>query len=399
MKFSTYIAKRFMLGGKGAGTSRFTGWIAIIGMAIGSFALIISIAVLNGFELQVADKIIGFEGDLRISKIEPSMAENVYEHLKGENNISQIVPFMERKGIVLTSNNSVRMVSFKAVPFDQINEFYNLGLDSVIVKANTPQLLLGTLLAERLQVKVGDNIKIMSPIDNPIQIGLPRILNVEIAGIFQIDVLDYDDRIVFIPLKYGKQLFIRKKLVDGYDTRLVNRNNVDVTKEELRSYFGSNARIESWEDIHEGLFNAMRMERIGAIFVLSLIILVAAFNLTSTLVLVTYQKIREIGILRTLGASAKVIKSIIIKQGIIIGGVGAVVGLVISVGIVILQNQLGFLPLPQDIYAFDKLPMVLTVWDVILVPIIAFLLIILSSYIAAQRAMLIEPKEAVHLEK
>lgn len=388
-----------MLGGKGAGTSRFTGWIAIIGMAIGSFALIISIAVLNGFELQVADKIIGFEGDLRISKIEPSMAENVYEHLKGENNISQIVPFMERKGIVLTSNNSVRMVSFKAVPFDQINEFYNLGLDSVIVKANTPQLLLGTLLAERLQVKVGDNIKIMSPIDNPIQIGLPRILNVEVSGIFQIDVLDYDDRIVFIPLKYGKQLFIRKKLVDGYDTRLVNRNNVDVTKKELRSYFGSNARIESWEDIHEGLFNAMRMERIGAIFVLSLIILVAAFNLTSTLVLVTYQKIREIGILRTLGASAKVIKSIIIKQGIIIGGVGAVVGLVISVGIVILQNQLGFLPLPQDIYAFDKLPMVLTVWDVILVPIIAFLLIILSSYIAAQRAMLIEPKEAVHLEK
>lgn len=399
MKFSTYIAKRFMLGGKGAGTSRFTGWIAIIGMAIGSFALIISIAVLNGFELQVADKIIGFEGDLRISKIEPSMAENVYGHLKGENNISQIVPFIERKGIVLTSNNSVRMVSFKAVPFDQINEFYNLGLDSVIVKANTPQLLLGTLLAERLQVKVGDNIKIMSPIDNPIQIGLPRILNVEIAGIFQIDVLDYDDRIVFIPLKYGKQLFLRKKLVDGYDTRLVNRNNVDVTKKELRSYFGSNARIESWEDIHEGLFNAMRMERIGAIFVLSLIILVAAFNLTSTLVLVTYQKIREIGILRTLGASAKVIKSIIIKQGIIIGGVGAVVGLVISVGIVILQNQLGFLPLPQDIYAFDKLPMVLTVWDVILVPIIAFLLIILSSYIAAQRAMLIEPKEAVHLEK
>lgn len=399
MKFSTYIAKRFMLGGKGAGTSRFTGWIAIIGMAIGSFALIISIAVLNGFELQVADKIIGFEGDLRISKIEPSMAENVYEHLKGENNISQIVPFMERKGIVITSNNSVRMVSFKAVPFDQINEFYNLGLDSVIVKANTPQLLLGTLLAERLQVKVGDNIKIMSPIDNPIQIGLPRILNVEVSGIFQIDVLDYDDRIVFIPLKYGKQLFIRKKLMDGYDTRLVNRNNVDVTKEELRSYFGSNARIESWEDIHEGLFNAMRMERIGAIFVLSLIILVAAFNLTSTLVLVTYQKIREIGILRTLGASAKVIKSIIIKQGIIIGGVGAVVGLVISVGIVILQNQLGFLPLPQDIYAFDKLPMVLTVWDVILVPIIAFLLIILSSYIAAQRAMLIEPKEAVHLEK
>jgi len=141
------------------------------------------------------------------------------------------------------------------------------------------------------------------------------------------------------------------------------------------------------------------MERIGAIVVLSLIVLVAAFNLTSTLVLVTYQKIREIGILRTLGASAKMIKSIIIKQGIIIGGVGAVVGLSLSIGIVALQNYFGFLPLPQDIYAFNKLPMVLSVWDIILVPFIAFLLIILSSYIAAKRAMLIEPKEAVHLEK
>jgi lipoprotein-releasing system permease protein len=399
MKFSTYIAKRFMLGGKGAGTSKFTGWIAIIGMAIGCFALIISIAVLNGFELQVADKIIGFEGDLRFSKIDSNIAQDIYEHLENDGNISQIVPFMERKGVVLTSNNSVRMVSFKAVSFDQIDGFYNLGLDSIIVKQNTPQLLLGTLLAERLQVEVGDNIKIMSPIDNPIQIGLPRILNAEVAGIFQIDVLDYDDRIVFIPLKYGKQLFLRKKSVDGYDSRLIDRNNIDAVKEEMRSHFGSDVRIESWEDMHEGLFNAMRMERIGAIFVLSLIVLVAAFNLTSTLVLVTYQKIREIGILRTLGASANVIKTIIIKQGILIGGIGAVAGLVLSVGIVISQNYLGFLPLPQDIYAFDKLPMVLSVRDVILVPFIAFLLIILASYIAAKRAMLIEPKEAVHLEK
>ncbi|MEE8341748.1 MAG: FtsX-like permease family protein [Candidatus Neomarinimicrobiota bacterium] len=399
MKFSTYIAKRFMLGGKGAGTSRFTGWIAIIGMAIGCFALIISIAVLNGFELQVADKIIGFEGDLRISNIESNKAEDIYNKLESDGNISKIVPFMERKGIILTDNNSVRMVSFKAVPFDQINEFYNLGLDSVIIKQDRPQLFLGTLLAERLQVKVGDNIKIMSPIDNPIQIGLPRILNTEVAGIFQIDVLDYDDRIVFIPLNYGKQLFIRKKSVDGYDTRLVNRDNIDLTKEKLRTAFGSATRIESWEDMHKGLFDAMRMERIGAIFVLSLIILVAAFNLTSTLVLVTYQKIREIGILRTLGASGNVIKTIIIKQGILIGGVGAAVGLVLSIGIVILQNYIGFLPLPQDIYAFDKLPMLLSFRDVILVPFIAFLLIILSSYIAAKRAMLIEPKEAVHIEK
>lgn len=399
MKFSTYIAKRFMLGGKGAGASKFTGWIAIIGMAIGCFALIISIAVLNGFEIQVADKIIGFEGDLRLSIINPNFNDDLVQQLDVNENIAQVVPFMVRKGVVVTDNKDVRMVSFKAVPFDKINEFYNLGLDSVNLNLDKPQIFLGTLLAERLQVKVGDYIKLMSPIDSPVQIGLPRIINAKIAGIFQIDVLDYDDRIVFLPLKFGKQLFIRKKIFDGYDTRVVNEKQLNITKLELQDQFKDNVRIETWEDIHQGLFSAMQMERIGAIIVLSLIVLVAAFNLTSTLVLVTYQKIREIGILRTLGASAKTIKSIIIKQGLLIGGIGSVVGLVISIGLVLMQNYLGFLPLPSDIYAFDKLPMVLSLWDVLLVPLIAFLLIIFSAFIAAKRAMLIEPKEAVHLEK
>jgi len=130
MKFSTYIAKSFMLGGTGAGASKFTGWIAIIGLAIGCFALIISIAVLNGFELQVADKIIGFEGDLRISKIE-SDAQEIYNFINHDKEIAQIVPFMERTGVVVTSANSVRMVSFKSVPFTHINDFYNLRLYSI----------------------------------------------------------------------------------------------------------------------------------------------------------------------------------------------------------------------------------------------------------------------------
>jgi lipoprotein-releasing system permease protein len=114
---------------------------------------------------------------------------------------------------------------------------------------------------------------------------------------------------------------------------------------------------------------------------------------------VTYKKIREIGILRTLGSSAKTIKLIIIKQGLLIGGIGALIGLLLSISIVFMQKYFGFLPLPKDIYAFDKLPMTLSIWDILLVPLIAFLLIILSSFIAANRAMLIEPKEAVHLEK
>ena len=143
----------------------------------------------------------------------------------------------------------------------------------------------------------------------------------------------------------------------------------------------------------------MRMERLGTMAVLSLIVLVACFNLMSTLVLVTYQKIREIGILRTLGTTARRIQSIILMQGIMIGGLGAVVGIVISVMLVAAQNQFGLFPLPEEIYFIDKLPMVFNAVDLIAVICISFVFILISSIVASSRTLKINPKEVVYLEK
>jgi lipoprotein-releasing system permease protein len=133
--------------------------------------------------------------------------------------------------------------------------------------------------------------------------------------------------------------------------------------------------------------------------VLSLIVLVACFNLMSTLVLVTYQKIREIGILRTLGTTARRIQSIILMQGIMIGGLGAVVGIVISLMLVAAQNQFGLFPLPEEIYFIDKLPMVFNAVDLIAVICISFVFILISSIVASSRTLKINPKEVVYLEK
>jgi lipoprotein-releasing system permease protein len=143
----------------------------------------------------------------------------------------------------------------------------------------------------------------------------------------------------------------------------------------------------------------MRMERLGTMAVLSLIVLVACFNLMSTLVLVTYQKIREIGILRTLGTTARRIQSIILMQGIMIGGLGAVVGIVISLMLVAAQNQFGLFPLPEEIYFIDKLPMVFNAVDLIAVICISFVFILISSIVASSRTLKINPKEVVYLEK
>ena len=397
MHISTKIARRFLLGGRDAGTSKFTGIIAIVGMAVGCIALIISISVLNGFEKKVTEKIRGFEGDIRIVGI-TKQANDIVTWLEKEKRVSGSMPFMERKGILVGNNNTLRIVTLKAVETEKVNSFYNLGLEDIDFELSNSPVIIGGILANRLGLNVGDPIKLMSPVDYSLSFGLPRKLQGTIAGIFQSNVLDYDDRLVFIPFSTGKLLFTRKSSLDGIDLRIRNETEIDFVKQRAMEEF-NNIKFESWETIHESLFQAMKMERLGAIVVLSLIILVASFNLTSTLILVTIQKTREIGILRTLGSPVKMIRSILLKQGFMIGSIGAGIGIGLSLSFILMQQKTAFLRLPEDIYFMDSLPMILSISDVLLVPIIAVVLIGISSLLASRWAVQIQPKDAVQMEK
>ncbi len=397
MKLALLIAKRFMLGGKGSGASRFTGWIAIIGLAVGCFALIISVAVLNGFETRVMNKIMGFEGDLRLVSTtgEVILTEQAQMLIEKEL-IDSYMPFVQRKGLIVNNFDDVRMVEFKAVDFDKLPQFYDLGIDSV---SSEPGIYVGRLLAQRLSLMPGDWLRLYSPIDSPVSIGLPRTVRLPVKGIFRVDVLDYDDRICFIPLSSARRLFTRKQGLDGIDLRWPAISDESHQRKLVEAALSEGVITENWGERHQGLFSAMRMERIGAIIVLSLIVLVASFNLSSTLALITFQKVREIGILRTIGVDRRGIRRIILAQGMIIGGLGAATGLVVSLAVVFIQQQTGFLPLPAEIYIIDAVPMLLFWQDLVIIPLIAFSLVFGASLIASNRATLINPKDAVQMEK
>ena len=159
------------------------------------------------------------------------------------------------------------------------------------------------------------------------------------------------------------------------------------------------AKIKKWSDLHRELFNAMKFERFGALFVLSLIIVVACFNLITTLILVSAQKIRQIGILQVMGCSKKSIKSIIMNQGLIIGSIGIFTGLFVAILFIKIQNNFGLIPLPEDIYFITFLPMDIYFYDIFTILSISFGMVILSVIIAAKRATMISTLEAVYLEK
>ena len=395
MNFSLKIAKRFMIGGKGSGPSRLTGWISIIGLTIGCMAMILSVSILNGFESRVVSKIIGFEGDLRITNVKDW--SNFESYISSLNGVKSTMLFQKRKSLLIGRNNSQRMVELKSIEIPKISEFYDLNIKQVN-SSKTQQIILGEMTARRLNLNLGDEVRILSPIDNGSAWGLPIQVQCIVSGIFNVQVLDLDDKIAFISKDVGQKLFLRKNGPDGLDIRLDKNSDFQTIANMIKNKFPK-IKVNKWSDLHSELFNAMRFERIGALFVLSLIIVVACFNLITTLILVTAQKIRQIGILQVMGCSQKVIKTIIMSQGVMIGSIGITAGLIFGVIIIILQNTYGLIPLPEDVYFISFLPMNIYFYDIITILSISFGMVILSVFIAAKRSTMISTLDAVYLEK
>ncbi|RMF06593.1 MAG: hypothetical protein D6762_09185, partial [Candidatus Neomarinimicrobiota bacterium] len=164
MRLTTRIARRFLLGGKGAGPSRFTGWVAIVGLAVGSLALVVSVSVLNGFESLVRDRIRGFEGDLRITGLAGSSLKDRLAKLTRQEEIQVLAPYLERKAVLFGPDQSRRMVTVKAVDTERPDRVYRLGAVDRDTSV-TAGVWIGSILADRLGVQPGDRIRLYSPVD------------------------------------------------------------------------------------------------------------------------------------------------------------------------------------------------------------------------------------------
>ena len=395
MNFTSKIAKNFMFTRKEAGPIRITGLISIIGIAGGTMAMGLSVSVLNGFESRIVDKVIGFEGDIKLRgdfKYEDSL-----ERLTNIKGVDQILPYIDRVGLMIANDNSTRMIKFKSIDLNKIENFYDINI-GVIDNHYQPKIVIGKTTASRMNLRVGDELKIMSPLDQNTILGFPKQVRVVVGGIFNIQVLDFNDKIAFIEKEIGKRLFLRKNEYDGIDIRIKKESSLNDTKSDINSLF-PDIILETWKDLHSNLFSAMKLERIGSLIVLSLIVLVGCFNLSTTLMLVAIQKIKQYGILSALGATKNMIRSIIIKQGVLTGTIGISIGITLGLFLVIIQNIFGVIKLPGDIYFTSHLPMVFYFSDFLLILLISTTMVLFSSMIAARRTNLATVKNSLTLEK
>ena len=388
MNWEKFISNRFYDSSKNQGW--YSGLFSMIGMGVGCFAMIISLSVMNGFETLVHGKLKGFEGDLRIVG---HMSETPILELNG---IEAAMPYMERRGVI-ESNDVQKVVSLKAVDEKTMESFYNLPLRGVTPKAG--QVAIGQDLAYRLGKDIGDEIIVYSPIDQAIGFGLPPRKKLVISAIFSTKVLDYDDRFVFLSMSDGKSLFRRKSGYDGVDLRIKPNSDINQIKYDLIHNMGPEMEIQSWEDLNRSLVDAMKMERLGTIVILCLIFLVAAFNLAAALTLISIQRMKEVGILRAMGAPTHSVLKMMIQLGLSRAGKGAISGFVSGIFLVLVQTKFSLIPIPSDIYFVDALPMVLMPRDLFIIVILSFIFIIAASYTSGRKLAHSNIKEALQWAK
>ena len=388
MNWEKFISNRFYDSSKNQGW--YSGLFSMIGMGVGCFAMIISLSVMNGFETLVHGKLKGFEGDLRIVG---HMSET---SILGLNGIETAMPFMERRGVI-ESNDVQKVVSLKAVDEKMMESFYNLPLRGVTPKSG--QVAIGQDLAYRLGKDIGDEINVYSPIDQAIGFGLPPRKKLVISAIFSTKVLDYDDRFVFLSMSDGKSLFRRKSGYDGVDLRTKPNADINRIKYDLIRNMGPGIEIQSWEDLNRSLVDAMKMERLGTIIILCLIFLVAGFNLAAALTLISIQRMKEVGILRVMGAPTHSILKMIMQLGLSRAGKGAISGFVSGIFLVLVQTKFSLIPIPSDIYFVDALPMVLMPRDLFIIVILSIIFIIAASYTSGRKLAHSNIKEALQWAK
>ena len=400
MRLESWLARRMLLSRKKVGLISWSGIISILGVAVGCFALIISVAVLNGFEREVRNKVVGFESDLRLTLGETKLnMDNLGSAFDQESDIAGYSAFIERKAVAIAMDER-SLVKVKAVEEGSLQKIYKIdGVGEMEVIGNKAPVYVGKGIADRLGLQSGDRLRLMNPLDNQIYLGMPTVLDGRVAGVFETRILDFDQTYVFVPLGVGQALFKSMDTFDGIDFRLTSSARKDTMKALILSKAPAGAVVSGWEDMHQTLFQAMQMEKLGSMVVLSLIVIVACFNIASTLTMLVLEKIREVGILKTIGFSQVRIGNIFRLQGIFIGGFGLLMGGGLGLLFVLGQERLGLIRLPETIYFVQSLPVAISLTDVITIFLIGVIVIALAVYFPSREARRLLPTEAIQYEK
>ena len=408
MNFESFIAKRYLVSKHKINFITIISFISIAGITVGVAALIVVLSVFNGFGSLVTSYLMNLDPHIRITAISNEGEKEILkleEIIRNQKEIEAYSPFIEGK--VLAYNKGVTQVlNLKGISEHSVNSVYFLN-DNIVdgdgfLTQGSSNIVVGLQLADKLQVFTGDTLLLISPsnIEQAItQLSLPLSRRVVVAGIFSSKNNEYDEGYIFCSLKDAQYLFGYKNNFQGYDIRLNHINNSERIKKVLQDQLDkNNFSINTWYDFHQELYAVMQVERWTAYIILSLIIAVATFNILGSLSMSVIEKKRDIGILRSMGVTENSILQIFMFEGLLIGIIGTLLGVVIGYLVCYIQIKYNIYPLDPSQYKIDSLPIEVRFSDFFFISGVAMLLSFFASLYPAKRAAKVNPISAIKWE-
>lgn len=374
---------------------------SLIGIIIGVATLIIVTSVMSGFEYELIDKITGFNGHIELKSNTGISNYNKFDHILKRWDIDHTEYVLMNSAIafVNTHYEGVLCVSFLKHSLDR--------LKIISGEFDDGSVGIGSIFARNNRIKIGDKISIISSnaIDTPFYT-IPRSKTFKVGYIFQVGIYQYDSSVIVVPMKMSQILFGLKDKITDVQIFLKNPHKIGALVKDLSYLLSDNEYIVDWMHSNSSLINAVRIEKNVMFLILVLIILIAGFNIVTSMVMLVRDKSKDIAILRTVGFSRKIILKIFIYTGVCIGGlgtlVGAVFGVVFSYNInyikQLLEKLLGFNLFNPEIYFLLDLPFRLEMDSVIVIVLISLLISVISSIYPALKASKINPVDILRYE-
>jgi lipoprotein-releasing system permease protein len=408
-----FIGLRYTRAKQRSGFISFISMTSMLGIALGVMALITVLSVMNGFEAQLRDKILGMASHVTVSESQNALRNwrELGASLETTEDIIGWAPFVKAE-VMLSANQRVSGSLLRGILPEQEGQVSDIGEKMVSGQLNQLKtkgfgVVLGTELARFLRVGVGDKVTVITPQVTPTPAGiLPRLRRFKVVGLFEVGMYEYDRNLALIHLNDGSKLMKLNDGVSGVRIKLDDMFQAPYVTREIAKRLTPNYTISNWTMEHSNFFKAIKTEKRVMFIILMLIVAVAAFNIVSTLVMVVTDKRSEIAILRTLGFTPRSVMGVFMVQGTLIGLIGTIVGVI--AGVALALNVETIVPaierffqvqfLPADIYYISDLPSKLVWSDVTTIASYSFILSLISTIYPAWQASKVNPAEALRYE-
>ncbi|MBZ9648600.1 lipoprotein-releasing ABC transporter permease subunit [Sphingobium sp. 3R8] len=336
-RYERMIAKRYLLPGKGEGFIFLVAGISLAAVMLGVAALIIVMSVMNGFRAELFDKIVGLNGHAVVQGYGGRLPDwqSILKQARATPGVTKATPMIEQPlGAIFQGRFEPALVRGMTVADIRNNKTLKGkvlagSLDNLT--PNSGKVGIGSRLAENMGVQLGDTITIYNPAGRSTPFGtVPRQVAYQVAAIFEVGVYDYDKAMVVMPIEDAQTLLLLGDVVSMIEVETVDPDRVGQILEPLAGKVAGRAVITDWRQMNASLFEALAVERVAMFVVLSIIVLVAVFNILSSLIMLVRAKTRDIAILRTMGASRVGLVKIFMTVGVTIGTLGMVAGMVLG---------------------------------------------------------------------